>query len=179
MRWQWIRRGQDFPHLDYVSTDASGNASFVLNAGSVIPVGERITATAKDSGGNASEFSACRTVTAQPTISRSDETTTEGDSGTTNTVFTVSLSAASGQQIEVDARTLDGNAVSPADFSAVALHTLTFAPGQTSKTLTVPIQGDTLDEPTETLQRRALQPLQRSGRGRLRGWGRSPTTTQR
>ena len=46
--------------------------------------------------------------------------------------------------------------------------TLTFTPGQTSKTITVPVKGDTLDEPDETLHRRPLQPRQRDARRRHR-----------
>ena len=48
-----------------VRTDASGNSPFTLSTAQSVAVGQRITATATDSRGNTSEFSAPRTVVAQ------------------------------------------------------------------------------------------------------------------
>lgn len=73
----------------------------------------------------------------------------EGDSGTTNATFTVSLSSASGQQVTVDYATEDGSATSPDDYDA-ASGTLTFTAGQTSKQVTVLVNGDTSTETTES-----------------------------
>ena len=76
-------------------------------------------------------------------------TVTEGNSGTVNAAFTVSLSAASGQTVTVNYATANGTAVAPGDYTA-ASGTLTFTPGVTTQTLTVPVNGDTLNEPNET-----------------------------
>ena len=47
--------------------------------------------------------------------------------------------------------TAGGTAISGTDFSALPIPTtLTFAPGVTSRTVTVPVIGDFLDEPDET-----------------------------
>ena len=46
--------------------------------------------------------------------------------------------------------TANGTATAPGDYTAIAATTLTFAPGQTSKTITVAVKGDTLDEANET-----------------------------
>ena len=53
----------------------------------------------------------------------------------------------------------DGTAEAPGDYTAaVADATLTFAPGETSKTVTVPIVDDDLDEPEETFRLVLQQP---------------------
>ena len=82
-------------------------------------------------------------------VSISDTTIAEGDSGTTNATFTVSLSPASDQTVTVDYATSDGTATSGSDYGTTS-GTLTFAPNDTSETITVPINGDTTDEPDET-----------------------------
>ena len=74
---------------------------------------------------------------------------TEGDSGTVDATFTVSLSAASNQPVTVDFATSDGSATAPGDYTAIPTTTLTFAPGETSKPITVAVKGDTLDESDE------------------------------
>ncbi|GIK39828.1 MAG: hypothetical protein BroJett011_36610 [Chloroflexota bacterium] len=84
-----------------------------------------------------------------PTLSINDITVTEGNAGTVNAVFTVSLSAASGQTVTVNFTTTDNTATAPADYTATG-GTLTFAPGVTSQPVTVIVQGDTLDELDET-----------------------------
>ena len=85
----------------------------------------------------------------QPSLSVNDVTVTEGDSGTTSATFTVTLAPASGQNVSVDYSTADGTATAPADYAATS-GTLTFAPGQTTRTVTVLVAGDTLDENNET-----------------------------
>ncbi len=86
---------------------------------------------------------------ASPTLSISDVTVTEGNTGTVNATFTVTLSAASGQAVTVNYETANGTATQPADYTP-SNGTLTFAPGETSKTITVAVKGDTLDELNET-----------------------------
>ena len=78
-----------------------------------------------------------------------DATVTEGNTGTVAATFTVTLSAASTQTITVDYATADGTATAGSDYQA-ASGTLTFAPGETSKTITVLVNGDRLAEPNET-----------------------------
>jgi Calx-beta domain/FG-GAP-like repeat len=73
---------------------------------------------------------------------------TEGNTGTVPAVFTVTLSAASTQPVTVQYATADGLATAGTDYRA-ASGTITFAPGETSKTITVLVNGDRLAEPTE------------------------------
>ncbi len=83
-----------------------------------------------------------------PSLSINDVTVTEGNSGTTNAVFTVSLSAASGQTVSVNYATADGTATQPADY-ANSSGTLTFPAGQTTGTITVPVIGEAVAEANE------------------------------
>ncbi len=85
-----------------------------------------------------------------PGLSVDNATVTEGNSGTTNANFTVSLSPASGKTVTVNYATANGTAVAPADYTAKSSTTLTFNPGQTSLPVTVVTKGDTLDEDNET-----------------------------
>ncbi|HEY1070305.1 MAG TPA: putative Ig domain-containing protein [Thermomonas sp.] len=84
-----------------------------------------------------------------PSLSINDVTVVEGDSGTTNAVFTVTLSAASGQTVTVNYASADGTATQPADYTNTS-GTLTFTPGQTTRTITVPVIGETVPEANET-----------------------------
>ena len=77
---------------------------------------------------------------------------TEGDSGSTDMVFTVTIAPASGQQVTVDyAVDSTSTATSASDFTALSSSTLTFEAGDISKSLTVSVTGDELDEPDETV----------------------------
>jgi hypothetical protein len=85
-----------------------------------------------------------------PKISISDVTVNEGNVGTTNAVFTVTLSAACCSNVSINYATGDNTAtLADNDYNATS-GTLTFAPGQTSKMVTVTVNGDTKFEPTET-----------------------------
>ena len=83
-------------------------------------------------------------------MSIGDVTVAEGNTGNANATFTVTLSAASGRTVTVDYATANGTAIAPGDYAAVPPSTLTFNPGQTSRTLTVLVNGDALDEVNET-----------------------------
>ena len=83
-------------------------------------------------------------------------TVTEGNGGVANATFTVSLSGASSKSVTVKYATANVTATAPADYTAVPLTTLTFAPGQTSKTVNVAVKGNLTS--WTRLQGRALQP---------------------
>ena len=82
-------------------------------------------------------------------ISINDVSHNEGNSGQTAYDFTVSLNAAQAAPVTVDFATADGTATQPGDYAANT-GTVTFAPGETSKTVTVQVNGDTAVEPNET-----------------------------
>ncbi len=82
-------------------------------------------------------------------LSINDVSVNEGNSGTTNMTFNVSLSAPPSQTVSVNYATANGSATSGSDYTA-ANGTLTFNPGETSKSVTVQVTGDTTVEPNET-----------------------------
>lgn len=85
----------------------------------------------------------------QSAVRITDHLFTEGNNGTTTTTFTVTLSAASSQTISVTYATANGSATAGDDYQARS-GTLVFAPGEISKTISIPIIGDRLPEPNET-----------------------------
>lgn len=85
-----------------------------------------------------------------PALSVSNATVAEGNSGTANATFTVSLSEVSAQTVTVLAATSAGTALAPTDYDAVGATLLTFNPGETSKPFPVAVVGDGLSEADET-----------------------------
>jgi hypothetical protein len=85
-----------------------------------------------------------------PSVSVADVRVTEGNSGTTPMNFVVTLNAASSTIVQAGYTTADGTATAGQDYQAAA-GTLVFDPGQTQKTVTVNVNGDTNFEPDETL----------------------------
>jgi hypothetical protein len=83
-------------------------------------------------------------------VSINDVSVTEGNSGTTFATFTVSLSRPSTQLVKVNFDTSDGTATVVDNDYVPTSGTLTFNPGETNKTITVAVKGDTNIEPTET-----------------------------
>ncbi len=86
---------------------------------------------------------------AAPTLSIKNLTVKEGTGSAVKANFKVSLSAASGLPVTVNYATEDNSATAPADYTSVS-GSLSFVPGQTTKTITVLIAGDALHELNET-----------------------------
>ncbi|HWB50586.1 MAG TPA: Calx-beta domain-containing protein [Stellaceae bacterium] len=87
---------------------------------------------------------------ALPSLSVADATVTEGNGGTQDLAFTVTLSAAAAGPVSVAYATADGTAAAGSDYTA-SDGTLTFAAGETAQTVHVRVAGDTAVEPNETL----------------------------
>ncbi len=85
-----------------------------------------------------------------PSLSIGNASVNEPTSGTTNEVFTVTLSAASTQTVTVAYNTSSGTAVAGSDFTATT-GVLTFLPGQTQETISVPILSHPQPGANETL----------------------------
>ncbi|OLE54494.1 MAG: hypothetical protein AUG51_07860 [Acidobacteria bacterium 13_1_20CM_3_53_8] len=108
-----------------------------------------VTTSIRDTGGSSISAKSTATVSGQPSLSIGNATVIEGNSGSTNAAFTVTLSAASTQAVTVDYVTSDGTATAPSDYDAQS-GTLVFTPGQTTKTINIAVKGDTLPELNET-----------------------------
>jgi hypothetical protein len=112
-----------------ITADYSGNANFATNTGT-LPGGQ--------------------TVSIQSGLTIDNVTVTEGNSGTTNAVFTVTLSQASNVPVTVDFATANDTATLANSDYQQATGTLTFGIGELTKTVTVLVNGDTTNEPNET-----------------------------
>ena len=88
----------------------------------------------------------------KPSVYVTNLSTLEGNAGTTEPGFVVSLSSApaAGQTVKVNVATANGTATAGSDYTAKALTTLIFTAGQSSKTVTVTVTGDVRNEPNET-----------------------------
>jgi hypothetical protein len=83
---------------------------------------------------------------AAPALSINDVSVSEGNSGSTPATFTVTLSTASGLTTTVSYATANGTAMAGSDYTATS-GTLSFAPGVTTQTISVPVLNDGLYVP--------------------------------
>ena len=120
-------------------TTAEPNESFAVNLGSVSGAslldGSAIGAILNDDG---------------KTLSIGDVAISEGNSGTKLATFTVKLSQASTTAVTYNIATANGTAIAGSDYVAKALTGESIPAGQTSRTFTVGIIGNTTAEPNET-----------------------------
>jgi hypothetical protein len=85
-----------------------------------------------------------------PSFAVGDASIVEGNAGTSYASVIVSLSARSGKTVSVGYGTADGTATGGGDYDAVS-GTLTVAPGETRKSIRVPVRGDRAPESDESL----------------------------
>ncbi len=96
--------------------------------------------------------SAAATITdddAQPTISVGDASAVEGDSGTSQLNFPVTLSNASAFSVSFSVQTADASATAGSDYDALST-IVTIPAGSTTGNIAVTVHGDTTTEPDET-----------------------------
>jgi CSLREA domain-containing protein len=134
------------------NTDANGDVSFTFHPTS-LTLGQAVTATATDSGGNTSEFSQClNTLTGNAgTVQFSQPTYTAAEpDGVAH--ITVKRVGGSDGSISATFSTSDGTAHAGSDYTAVAGQTVTFADGDTAdKTVDVSVTDDSTYEHDETV----------------------------
>ena len=140
--------------ISTLPSGASATFTLVIQVDPVTPVDTIITNTAAISSSttdsvNANNTFSMTTTIVPPALSINDVLVTEGNSGSTNATFTVSLSGASLSPATVDYLSSNGTASTPGDYQTVS-GTLTFAPGQTTRTVIVPVNGDSAAEGNET-----------------------------
>jgi hypothetical protein len=113
-----------------ITADYSGDSNFQMSSGTL-------------AGG--------QVVKAQPMVSINDVSVVEGNTGTTNLQFNVSLAATSGLMVKVDYATADGTATTADNDYVASTGTLIFNPGELAKTVTVVVKGDLKPELDETV----------------------------
>ncbi len=142
--YQWIRGGVEIPGAtgsDYTAVDADEGERLQVRVGFA------------DDAGNAESLTSAATQRvaaprALPKVLAADARAREGEDATLD--FAVTLSAPAPGLVTVDYRTLDASAKAGEDYGARS-GTLSFAPGETAKTVAVPVLDDALDEGTEIL----------------------------
>jgi hypothetical protein len=120
------------------NTTVEPNETFVVNlsapTGATISDGQGVGMILNDDG---------------PVLRITDRVQAEGNAGTTAFTFTVRLLPASAGTVTVNYATANGTATAGSDYTAIPATRLTFAPGQTSKPVTVNVTGNTVIEPNE------------------------------
>ena len=117
---------------------------------SINTAGTGYTLTASDGSLTGATSSSFSVTTLTPVLSiGTPAAIAEGDTGSKNLTFTVSLSASSSQTVTVNYATSNGTATAGSDYTSTS-GTLTFNPGVTSQQINVPILGDYVIEGNET-----------------------------
>ena len=144
--------------LSDLSLTQDGNDTTISANGKTIVVVKNIQATALDNIDNFSGIEA-----GPPRISIADASVLEGNTGTTNLAFTVSLNNTSTETVTVD-YAIAANTANPGIDYTVASTTgnLTFAPGTQTRTIMVNVRGDILGENNETLSVTLSNPINAS-----------------
>ncbi|GEM_PF-1323892 len=141
--------GETFLGATTVTTDANGTAALNTPVSNGPAVGV-IAATATDAAGNTSEFSPCTAIgTPGPGVfgfSRSGMMAYE-DVGALTVAIIRSMGSTGSATVTLV--TQDGTATAPSDYAAQNL-TVTFAPGETVKLVTIPLVLDNVAEGTES-----------------------------
>jgi hypothetical protein len=88
---------------------------------------------------------------AMPEASIDDVTVPEGDAGTSNATFAVTLSNASAFPVSLDWITVDATATAGSDYEASG-GSIAFSPGETTKGVDVVVDGDVVQESDETVE---------------------------
>ena len=147
--------GLENAHLFFLTPDGDEGVTFTLVADAACGTGGICTAA----GTPLTEVPGARTIPgpAEPEatevseLSASDAEASEEDDSTLD--FVVKLDPASSESVSVDYATTNGTASAGDDYTGTS-GTLTFAAGETSKTVGVPIIDDTIDDDNETLMLR-------------------------
>ena len=133
---------------DLNSLIPSGSGLHITMANAINNAGQ-IVGTAVDAAGRTHAVLLNPAPAGMPSLSIGDVSVIEGNTGTRTAAFTVTLSSASSQPVTVAYGTADGTATAGSDYQAAA-GDVTFAPGQTTRTVSVLVNGDRVGEPNET-----------------------------
>ena len=145
-----VNRRRDLWKLT-VEPDSLADATVTLAAGAACDTPAAVCT--KD--GRALSTTIATTVRGPVTVSVADARAEEGTDETLD--FAVTLSRAASGTVAVAYATADGTATAGADYTRTS-GTLTFAPGETGKTVAVPVLDDAHDEGEETLTLRLTTP---------------------
>lgn len=132
-----------------VNNDGTDPVNGIFNSkpeGSTFTVGQLLFRISY-SGGTGNDV----VLTIVPALTIDNATVSEGNTSTVNATFTVNLFPTTSQTVTVNFATADSTATAGSDYVANS-GTLTFNPNESSKTITVQVNGDTAIEPNETFR---------------------------
>ena len=149
--WQWVRvsGGTDTriggaTAVSYTVVAADEGATLKVEVGYTDDDGTAETV-------ESAETSAVEAAPPLPALSIGDASVDEGDTGSAALDFTVTLDQAATETATVNWTTSDGTATAGTDYTA-GNGALTFNAGDASKTVSVTVSGDNVDEPNETFE---------------------------
>jgi hypothetical protein len=148
--------------LDFAPGETARTVSVSVNGDTAVEANETFLVRLSTSVGAAiSDGSGLGRITNDDVanLAVNDVTVTEGSSGTTTATFTITRTGAIAGPASVVWSTEDGTASAASDYAAVAPTTVSFAPGQTTATVSVTINADTTREANETFVVRLIAPL--------------------
>ena len=138
--------GPASPTLQIVNVTVNGDTTFEANEVFFLHLSNPVNATIQEADGIGTIFND----DIEPAFSVNDISGNEGNTGTSNFVFTITRSGnPTSFSSLVSYSTANGTATAPLDFTS-AVGTVLFAPNETSMTVTVAVNGDTTVEPNET-----------------------------
>ncbi|MBD2461131.1 DUF4347 domain-containing protein [Oscillatoria sp. FACHB-1407] len=141
--------GETFLGFLDVATNASGNATFNTSFATAVPLGQAITATARNlTNNNTSEFSAARVVTGIPTVTLGLTGSPLAENGGVATV-TATLSNVSAQPVTVNLG-FNGTATNTTDYNRSGT-SIVIPAGSLTGSITLTGVNDLLDEANETI----------------------------
>jgi len=142
-----ITFGPNSPTLQIVTVTVNGDITFEANEVFFLRLSNPVNANIQEADGIGTIFND----DVEPSFSINDVSANEGNAGTTAFTFTITRSGnPTSFSSLVTYSTANGTAVAPGDYTAVSNGTVTFLPTETSKTVTVLVNGDTAVEPNET-----------------------------
>lgn len=150
--------GQTFIGAKTVTTDDGGQAAFSFTLAAPLAGGQTVTATATDPNNNTSEFSQCFNVEAPKGTLQFSSATYDVAEGDGQAVITVTRTGGSTGPVSVRYASSMGVAKAGVDY-VTAYGTLDFQDGQTSRTFTVTLNDDSLNEAGESVKLTLSNPV--------------------
>ncbi len=135
------------PNLQKVNVVVNGDTTFEANETFIVRLSNPVNATLMELEGIGLIFND----DVEPSFAINDVSANEGNAGTTPFVFTITRSGnPTSFSSTILYSTANGTASSASDYTAISNGSVTFAPNETTKTVTVQVTGDTVVEPNET-----------------------------
>ncbi|MCA1683954.1 MAG: hypothetical protein LC708_02340, partial [Actinobacteria bacterium] len=144
-----------------VSVSVTGDAVDELNETFTLNLSVPGTAIIADAAGTGTIVDDDGAITPGPTtfFSVSDVSVVKGNAGTTSAVFNVTRSGNTAGTSSVKYATANTTAVAPTDYTAKALTVLSFVAGETTKPVSVTVNGDIVAEADETFRLNLSAPV--------------------